>query len=251
MLTKVLEVEAGDIISLVGAGGKTSTMFRLAQELKQRSQDKIITTTTTKILKPSSTETEKLIIGRDLTVLIDKINREEASLVTIAKELTSNGKLSGIDPDWINRLTDLDTTIIVEADGAACKDFKIPNQQEPILPSKTDLLLPVIGSRIVGKDLTPQNLHRASLLRKINPQLHLGQPITVEIIVEILLNDSGYSLLNQQQNYRVIPLINQVDTPLRYDFALKMAKRLVKAGIEKVVLTAVKSKKPVVKVVKS
>ena len=32
-LSRAIELNAGDIVSFVGAGGKTSAMFRLAEEL--------------------------------------------------------------------------------------------------------------------------------------------------------------------------------------------------------------------------
>ena len=48
-------IEAGEIISLVGAGGKTTLMYNLAKELT-RQHSYAITTTTTKIWPPSPAE---------------------------------------------------------------------------------------------------------------------------------------------------------------------------------------------------
>ena len=55
-LIESLDLRAREVISLVGAGGKTTLMFRLAKELVLTGE-KVVTTTTTKILEPSSEET--------------------------------------------------------------------------------------------------------------------------------------------------------------------------------------------------
>ena len=47
-----LGVARGEMISLIGAGGKTTTMFRLAKEMRDQGC-KVLVTTTTQILKPT------------------------------------------------------------------------------------------------------------------------------------------------------------------------------------------------------
>ena len=55
-LIEALGLQAREVISLVGAGGKTTLMFRLAKELLL-SGKRVVTTTTTKILEPTPEET--------------------------------------------------------------------------------------------------------------------------------------------------------------------------------------------------
>ena len=55
-LREGLKLEKGGVVSLVGAGGKTSLMFRLARELSIAG-DAVLTTTTTKIFEPSGDQT--------------------------------------------------------------------------------------------------------------------------------------------------------------------------------------------------
>src|SRR4030043_2196231 len=63
-LEESLGLKAKELISLVGAGGKTTLMFRLAKELVAGGK-KVVTTTTTKILEPTSDETAFLIVNQD------------------------------------------------------------------------------------------------------------------------------------------------------------------------------------------
>ncbi len=64
LLSEALGIQSREVISLVGAGGKTTLMFRLAKELSL-SGKKVVTTTTTKILKPTPGETGSLFIDPD------------------------------------------------------------------------------------------------------------------------------------------------------------------------------------------
>ncbi|MCJ7654933.1 MAG: putative selenium-dependent hydroxylase accessory protein YqeC, partial [Dehalococcoidia bacterium] len=57
---EALDIRPGEVISLVGGGGKTTLMFALARELALGSGC-VITTTTTKILEPSPSETPLLL----------------------------------------------------------------------------------------------------------------------------------------------------------------------------------------------
>src|SRR4030042_6313460 len=63
-LIESLDLRAKEVISLVGAGGKTTLMFRLAKELLLAGK-RVVTTTTTKILEPSSEETRCLYVHSD------------------------------------------------------------------------------------------------------------------------------------------------------------------------------------------
>jgi probable selenium-dependent hydroxylase accessory protein YqeC len=194
-----------------------------------------------------------LFISKDLDFISSEIRSLPAQLLTVAKEIIDDDKLKGIDSEWIDKLKESiisDFNIVVEADGAARKDFKIPAQHEPVIPKSTDLLLAIVGSRIVNQKLTSENLHRASLIESIDTKFKLNQPITTELITEILLSESGYDLLAKQKCHRVIPILNQVNKEDRYHFALEVAEKLLKGGIEMVLLTVAQEDEVVVEVAK-
>ena len=52
-LKEAFDIHPKDVISLVGAGGKTTLMFALSRELSLH-KEVVITTTTTKIFPPST-----------------------------------------------------------------------------------------------------------------------------------------------------------------------------------------------------
>ncbi len=60
-ISDILNFKKGSIISIVGAGGKTSLMFNLSEEL--RPNNKVLSTTTTKIYNPDKTYYDFICIG--------------------------------------------------------------------------------------------------------------------------------------------------------------------------------------------
>ena len=61
LLGEALDLRRGEMISLIGAGGKTTTMFRLAKELREEGR-KVLLTTTTQISKPSKPHVDRLFL---------------------------------------------------------------------------------------------------------------------------------------------------------------------------------------------
>ncbi|MBW2409536.1 MAG: hypothetical protein JRF72_07020, partial [Deltaproteobacteria bacterium] len=62
-------IEGRGVVSLVGAGGKTSLMFRLAHEISEAG-DSVLTTTTTKILNPPPQQSSNLIISDQIDTIV-------------------------------------------------------------------------------------------------------------------------------------------------------------------------------------
>jgi len=62
VLSDLIDIPPGSLISLVGAGGKTTTMYTLASELAGKGM-RVVTTTTTNIYFPGQGETDTLIVS--------------------------------------------------------------------------------------------------------------------------------------------------------------------------------------------
>ena len=100
MLSNLIYLPAQPLISLVGAGGKTTTMYTLARELARAGQ-RVVTTTTTQIFRPTSDETEQLIIEEKPSLLLDmvKASLQQHRHVTIAGSINERSKLMSVPPD--------------------------------------------------------------------------------------------------------------------------------------------------------
>ncbi|MDO8941850.1 MAG: hypothetical protein Q7U75_01630, partial [Desulfobacterales bacterium] len=99
-------LDAGGVISLVGAGGKTSLMFRLAQELSAGGET-VLTTTTTRIFMPEEGQSRCVILADTAEKILERaaqtINGHRH--LTAAAGLSADaGKLVGLTPDTVDRL---------------------------------------------------------------------------------------------------------------------------------------------------
>ena len=161
ILIEALGIRAREVISLVGAGGKTTLMFRLAKELFLCGRN-VVTTTTTKILEPTSGETNFLFINPDEEKIRDFVRRHlnQYRHITVALERLGSGKLKGIFPNVVNELWSLQgmDTIIVEADGAAGRPVKAPREEEPVIPSNTTLVVAILGVDGLEMELNEENV---------------------------------------------------------------------------------------------
>ncbi len=124
---EALDIRPGDIISVVGGGGKTTIMFALARELVS-DNDCVITTTTTKIFEPLPSETSLLLLETNEEEMIRLLlqNMDKHRHITLAREKLTLGKLSGIRSELVGKLAELKQVayVIIEADGAAHRSLK-------------------------------------------------------------------------------------------------------------------------------
>ena len=211
-LKEALAIKPGEVISLVGGGGKTTIMFALARELAL-DDGCVITTTTTKILEPTPSETPLLILEtgaeRMMNLLYQNLNKYRH--VTLATEKLSTGKLKGVRPELIVGLdkSKLASYIIVEADGAAHKSLKAPNATEPVIPQNTSLLIPVVGIDALGCKLTERDVFRPEIVSKLTG-VSLGGDISAEAIAILITHPKGITK-GSPVHARIIPFINKMD----------------------------------------
>lgn len=254
-LRDALHIRAKEVISLVGAGGKTTLMFALASELKN-GKGVVITTTTTKIFPPSSIDAPHVLTSGDRGEIIDFILENGADLghINLASGRSkATGKLLGVEPAVIKELIDLEPVrfIIVEADGAARKPLKAPNPAyEPVIPPSTSLVIPVIGIEALGQALTEKHVFRSEIAVQLTG-LSMGEAISAEAIANLIVHPSGI-IRGKPARARVVPFINKVDLHADLSRARELAVKVLEAHhpqIDRVVLGQAQLKPPVREVI--
>ncbi len=244
-LSKALAVNRGDVVSLVGAGGKTTAMFRLAGELTSQGW-RVITTTTTMIWKHQASE--HTILEPDRAILLEKaqLGLDKYNHVTLVSGLReAEGKLVGVESSQVNELAALPgvDAIIVEADGAKGLSLKAPAPHEPVIPSSTTILVPVAAVDAMGQPLDGQTVHRPELVAGLahRPQ---GETITAEIICRVVVHRQG-GMKDAPEQARFIPLINKV-TAASLTSARGIARLLLEeARVDRVLLGSVADEAPI------
>lgn len=231
----------GQMVSIVGGGGKSSLLFLLAHSLTGR----VITTTTTRIfaaqmkLAPAVCTYSSAALN---TCLADGLEQFGHCLVVGAIVGEKAGGVPAELPGrWLAR-PDVDF-VLVEADGSRMKPTKAPAAHEPVIPPETNLVIPVAGIDAVGGRLLDV-AHRPELVTRLTG-LGPNEPMTPAALA-LLLSHPKAGLKNVPQEARVIPLINKVETAAQLADARVTARKIL-AGeqINRVVIGAIQSEDPV------
>jgi len=254
-LKDALDIHYCDVISLVGAGGKTTLMVALAKELAATGET-VVTTTTTKIFDWQAPGF-CLILETDEDKMIAHLIQElkKYNHVTLASErLIDEGKLKGISPELLARLAELEQIayIIIEADGAARKPLKAPNATEPIIPQSTSLTIPIVGIDALGSRLNRENVFRPEIASRLTG-LPLGSVISADTITPLMTHTEGI-IKGSPAHARIIPFINKVDLAKDTIEAGALAYKILERGrprIERVILGQAQFAEPVVKIIQA
>ncbi len=252
-LIKSLDLNEREMISLVGAGGKTTLMFRLARELFLK-EKKVVTTTTTKILEPASGETAFLFIHPDEDRIKEFVLQrlDQYHHITLARERLESGKLKGVSSGLVNDLWnshEIDT-IIIEADGAAGRPVKAPREKEPVIPSNTTLVVAVLGVDGAGTELNEENVFQAERVSKMTG-IPMGKNITDEAMAVLMTHPEGI-FKGAPSSSKVIAFLNKVDIPDGMARGKRIAQKILERRhpkIERVVLGQLKKDPPVAEVI--
>jgi probable selenium-dependent hydroxylase accessory protein YqeC len=254
-LKEVFGIQSGEVISLVGAGGKTTLMSVMARELANENV-KVISTTTTKIFD-WQVSGDILIVEKDEDKMVDLLRQafQEYRHTTLASErLFVEGKLKGISPELVIRIAELKQVdyLIIEADGAARQSLKAPNATEPIIPQNTTLVIAVVGIDALGLKLTRENVFRPEIVSSLTG-LPLGGVISIDTIATLLTHNEGITK-GSPVNARIIPIINKMDVVSDTSEAEALARMVLEVGqpqIEQVVLGQLQSVEPILRVIHS
>ncbi len=244
-LSEALRLSRSELLALIGAGGKTTTLFRLASEWREAG-GKILVTTTTKIFKPTKPHVDRLFLAEDLEELLSQTADIKAPVIIGAGSgISADNKLLGLPPEWLDRLhgaREFDA-ILVEADGAASRGFKIPSETEPVIPGSCSTVIWIMAIKVVGQLWDARFVHRAEralALLGVAPDTR----ITHEHVVRLVTHPLG-CLKGIPDHCRKIALINQADTSEEIAEARVLGQLLAPLGFERVVITSYLSDPPV------
>ncbi len=252
LLIEALNISKKEVVSIVGAGGKTTLMFRLAKELVLYGKN-VLTVTTTKIMEPSKDETPFVLIDKDEErikgFIAEKINHYQH--ITVGSEILPLKKLKGVSPSLIDVLSiykDIDV-IINEADGAAGRPIKAPREMEPVIPSSTSLVVAILGIDAVGMRLSEENVFQAERVSRLTG-IPMGEMITEEVLAILMTHPEGV-FKGKPSSSRAIAFINKVDIKDGINRARKVAQGIIEREnkfIERIILGQLKNDPPVIEV---
>lgn len=216
-------------ISLVGAGGKTTFLYLLAQEAAKRGFRTAVSTTT-HIYYPTAAQSQFTVTDDNLQNIETAL--ETCCLVTVGTP-AGNGKLSAPSEAMFQYLQGTAEIILLESDGAKCLPVKVPRKGEPVLRNP-QIVLAVCGISSLGRPLE-KICHRAELAKELLrvPGDHC---LTPEDIAKILFYSYG------KTGNQVIFILNQADTETDRILAVQTAEILLHLGASQIVVASAHKK---------
>ncbi|MDO5755821.1 MAG: selenium cofactor biosynthesis protein YqeC [Tissierellia bacterium] len=146
-ITDILNTKENKIISITGAGGKTTLMMDLAKKL----QGKVLITTSTKIKTPKE--------GIHHLYIEEKgFQGPQEGITAIGNEIYP-GKLGAISPEFLEKWGDEFDHIIIEADGCRNLPLKMWKKNEPVIYPKSDIVIGVFSIKVLGEQPSPKIMY--------------------------------------------------------------------------------------------
>jgi probable selenium-dependent hydroxylase accessory protein YqeC len=228
------------LICLIGAGGKTTTMFIIAAVLKALGK-KVLVTTTTKIFHPEKNQYDSILFDPSGTISLVETCRP-GTITCLGKELnTTDNKIFGIEKEIADGIFNeaLFDFILVEGDGAKNKPIKAPGTREPVIPGKTTLTLGVIGLDALGKPVNDDNVHRLEQFCTITGAKE-NDLIDESIITRLITSPNGIFKSVPENSKRMV-LLNKADTLPSHEIAVLIS-RNVRAKNNRIQLAVISAK---------
>lgn len=144
-LIDALELKRGDVVSLIGSGGKTSALVRMMHECQVQGWRVLLTTTTRIGLSelshfPTHCYLDEVASFQQSPTLFI-YSRQDTSKVYGLNESELASAIMAFQPD----------VVLIEADGSRKKPLKLPYPHEPVVPSFSTKLVGVVGLSALGE----------------------------------------------------------------------------------------------------
>lgn len=237
-------IEKGDMVALIGAGGKTSLMVGIGYELAELGWRVLATSTV-----PMPLEQVGLVpVALPLDTPHDQISAAltESRFVFLHGEV-SRGRALGVNPGIATLIPDMldSDVLLIEADTANGLPLKAPRAGEPVIPSGVSLVIPVASLAVVGQPLDAAHVYNPEAMVRACafPE---GMPIKPSWVAQVI-RDEHLGMHGVPSGVRTVAFFNQSPmTPFNRRRARAAAKIALRhSTLQAVALGEVRGHEPV------
>ena len=143
------------IIAVVGSGGKTTLIKKLAARYRSQGRTVFVTTTTHMFIE------ENTLLTDDADTIIGALRESGYAMAGVP----DGTKIKALSKETFQAVCARADVVLVEADGSKQLPLKFPNASEPVIPEHTDEIIVVCGLNSIGqraKDVC----HRLELVKQ-------------------------------------------------------------------------------------
>ena len=223
------------VVSVIGAGGKTTTIHRLAEEYVQE-RFPVAVMSTTHMMRENhpwvcmgENESEQEHVRIQMQELLSTYDQ-----LWIGSPARA-GKMSQ-PPEWCQKeILSRKIPVLIEADGAKRLPLKVPAGHEPVILPQTTHVLAIYGMDSIGRTLE-ECCCRCELAEEL-----LGcdgqKRVTTEDIAFFAASEQG-GKKGCPADAKYVVVLNKADTEERRKQALEISRMLSDQGIHRIVVTS-------------
>lgn len=192
-------------VTITGSGGKTSLMESMAYRLAKQKDLRVIITTTTRLAGPAdhSYPCDHMVLDGDLS----RLDSHPLAGEVVLFGMMESGKIASPGVEKLDSLASRCDVLLFEGDGARQRPLKIHAERDPIIPSKTQLVIALMGLSAYGKPLDEDSCYLTDRYRELTgDRLH-----TIGAKMYRRLLDHPQGVFKGVAGQRVVLVLNQGD----------------------------------------
>jgi probable selenium-dependent hydroxylase accessory protein YqeC len=228
------------IVCTIGAGGKKSTLYRIANAL-----DGSLALTTTVFCSHFPDDLNVHVLAGEADSLAQRVLAAslEHRRIAYAGPSSKPGRFSGVSPQLITTIHQQAgfSVTLVKADGARMRWLKAPKPGEPVIPDGCTTVIPVLSARALGQPLGARIAHRPDRVASVMG-IRDGEIVSPIHMARLLTAEQG--LLSGISDQTVVPVINMVDDGATEKLARETATAALEMSdrFDRIVLACMRSK---------
>lgn len=165
------------ISAVVGAGGKTTLIRRLARKYRERG-DRVLVLTSTRMYIEEDT-----LLDGDAETIIRALEERGYAMAGMA----DGEKMAPLPDACYERVCRYADVVLIEADGSKHMPLKVPGAHEPVICDKVDEIIVVCGLHALGMK-AKDAVHRLELAEGLDPETTIRPEHIQELVMKGYVN---------------------------------------------------------------
>jgi molybdenum cofactor cytidylyltransferase len=226
-LYRALRIEDGEVVAFTGSGGKTTAMFRLADDLAEHGKVVLSVTRVTVSAgvvqrAPRHFSAFEATRGRVEAAL----DRHKHLFITGPVDFTVD-TAAPVTPGLVDDLLQVKDlgALLIKADDANRRGLKAPLSEEPVVPAMASLVVVMASLETLGEEIIDLNVQHAERVADL-AGVALRDDVTPAVMARVLAHPEG-GLHGLPDAARVTVFLNHLDLGQRLADARLIARQLL------------------------
>ncbi|MFC1565819.1 selenium cofactor biosynthesis protein YqeC [Candidatus Neomarinimicrobiota bacterium] len=205
LISDNIEEAKGSCIALLGGGGKTALLHKLADEFAKYYPAVLQTSLTKTAFHPS----DNPLILNEIDINKLELIQFDRNPIFLIGEKINNEKLKGISETDLAIVRNQFDITIFECDGARNKPLKAHTDYDPAVPDFTTHVVIIIGADVVSTKVGDGLVHRPELFSN-KWSVESDFELNIDFIVDVVSSKKGY-LSKVNHNMEIKYFVNKWD----------------------------------------